>query len=55
MCPQFLGSRFEHLLAQLQLLLAGGREGGFFVVICKQKSREVIEDTTIEEKERGRL
>jgi carbamoyltransferase len=32
------GLRLEHLLAQFQLALAGGREGGFFVVIGRRKS-----------------
>lgn len=33
-------SRLEHLLAQLQLTLVGGREGGFFVVIGRRKRLE---------------
>jgi carbamoyltransferase len=32
------GSRRDHLLAQLQLALTGGSEGGFFVVIGKRKA-----------------
>jgi SAM-dependent methyltransferase len=32
------GGRFEHLLAQLRLALAGGREGGFFVMIGRKNA-----------------
>jgi len=38
------GSRMEHLLAQLQLALGGGKEGGFFVVIGKKRVQPLDEE-----------
>ncbi len=35
-----VGFRLEHLLTQLRLALAGGREGGFFIMIGKRKNPE---------------
>src|SRR6185503_15652981 len=36
------GSQLEHLLAQLQLVLAGGPEGGFFVMIGQKKVGQAV-------------